>query len=446
MPKHAVLKTVRRPTPFLIAPPKGGVARGARGQGSHGERDPPMRAPTAPARRPTPFIHDWKSPAGHKPVLVRAPRPPTGAFVVSAAARRTAVPRSARAPPRSLAGGVNALTGKAALEAAVHALIEHAVGPSTQKKYGAAFDSFEYFCGAHGVPALPIDPIVVAAWLYDKCDLVDNAVSSRQWRAHLYGFAHYNRGQPRYDAKGPDAAFYKGVEQALGNLYGRTSIAPPAMTADVLLAIRAAVQPDPTKDVGVWTAWLHLLFGYHLMLRPNEHTGAESLLTAGNVTFGEDPITHVRFVHLTIRTAKGLRRVQDSEGTEMAITRELPGDPLDLYGPLKTYFAMYGLGGRPSQPLFPVTTAKHELTQTYTTAEHLNAILRDFLKRAGISTPYTIRALRSGRRTDLRNGGTPADVVNQLGRWKSEKSSLMYQRANDSIVNRMPATMRSAAM
>ena len=241
-----------------------------------------------------------------------------------------------RAPPRARPLGTLLAKplGKDGLYASVRGLLRHAVTPTTARKYAGAFESYAYFCHAHDVPSDVLDRVIVAAWLYDKCDLADNAISVQQWRTQLYAHAHYTLGAPKFDALA-DGPYFKGVDNALRNLYGCTSTSPPALTARILLSAYEAVRPDPFKGLRTWVLWVHLLFAYHLMLRPNEHTGAESELVAGNVTFGTSPTTKVRFVSLRITASKGLRKQQAvGSATEMAITREIKG-PLDLYSTLR---------------------------------------------------------------------------------------------------------------
>jgi hypothetical protein len=176
-----------------------------------------------------------------------------------------------------------------------------------------------------------------------------------------------------------------------------------------------------------------LLLGYHWLLRPIEHLGDRAHIRVCDVNFFTLAGNGVRGVGASLVDTKGLQRMH-SFSTEQVRSRAMPGSPLCPVQALRDYFDCYQLGSRPQQLLFPAIGAGGSLLSTPMSHDDFNARLRRLLTAAGVPAPYSARSLRSGRRSDLRNAGTPTDVVCQLGRWKSESASFRYQRADNSII------------
>ena len=316
----------------------------------------------------------------------------------------------------------------AAVTARCRLLLLRAPAPTTLKHWASAQRSFESFCTRLAVPPLPGGKLhhdLVMAWLDDKCDDAENATSVEHWISHLYRSYETMNDTPAY-SKTADGPFFARAKLALAKEYGVRVKRPLAITAAILRQIYERLRPD--RDPRWRNFWVHLLAAYHWLLRPNEHLGADRVLRARDVSFTREGATRARVANLRVYASKGLRIVGAAAGEyEMTFTRETTG-PLDLFSVLGPYMSEHNFASRPDDPLLPDLRDDGSLAPGYMSMDSFNAKLRLLLSRAGLSTEYSARGLRSGRRSDLRNCGTPADVVCQLGRWKSEPTSFRYQR------------------
>lgn len=217
-------------------------------------------------------------------------------------------------------------------------------------------------------------------------------------------------------------------------MYGVHASTPPAIAAEILYKIYDRLQPSPDGDRFTWCIWVHTLAAYHWLLRPNEHTGPTSGILVRDARILTLEGTGAKVARVDLYYTKGLLRVGSTE-CESTRTVEMPGSPLDLVSTLEVYMRRFNLERFPDQLLFPAVTPAGALLERPMTMDEYNAALRGMLAAAGLPTHFSSRGLRSGRRSDLRNAGTPLDVVCQLGRWKSEKSSERYQRSDDTIAS-----------
>lgn len=368
----------------------------------------------------------------------------SGARAFGLSAREWAALRAPPPAPRPSTfadpcGGAAAVTANAAaLDARRAFLFDNAASAGSKDKWRAAGNSYEAFCERVGLPPLEDGVIprrMAFAWLDDKCDEADNAQSVGHWVSQLY--AHYSkRGEaPAYD-KARDGPFFRAARAALGKEYGTKVKQPPAVLAQRLRRVHDALQPE--RNPRLRALWVHIVAAYHWMLRPNEHVGGDCILRVKDVTIFRDAATGVRLARLHVQASKGLRRVHAAPGEyEVTFTRETEG-PLDLIPMLERYIRDYGLAATPDAPLFPDLNRDGSLGTGYMSMDSFNSRLRELFAAAGLSTLPSARGLRSGRRTDLRNSGTPDDVVCQLGRWKSLSASWRYNRTDARIGARIP--------
>ena len=391
----------------------------------------PRSAPAPRLGRRAPDATDAPTAGGTGPVAA----PGLGALAARLSAPARVRPLAARPPLERIATPAAGLDAEEAIAATMEAitarcrdLLMKAPSTTTRNHWASAHRSFSEFCARVRVPTLhrgKLDHYVVMAWLEDKCDNADNATSVDQWTSQLYRYFECMEGAPAYN-KVDDATFFERARAALAKEYGVKVKRPLAITAAVLRRIHEALRPDLNPK---WrNFWVHVLAAYHWLLRPNEHLGDVCDLTAKDVTFSLEGAARARIAHLRVNASKGLRRQGAAKGEyEMTYTRETAG-PLDLIAPLTAYIAEHGFAARPDAPFFPALNADGSLASGYMSMDAFNARLRTMLRAAGLATEFSARGLRSGRRSDLRNCNTPADVVCQLGRWKSEPTSFRYQR------------------
>jgi hypothetical protein len=343
--------------------------------------------------------------------------------------------RATRARPAPglspIAAGVATAANLARLRAFVADLGRFGLEQSTLDKYAGAHKSYLAYCLNMGFDAEPLNRDVVAGWLHDKSDYNDNATSVGQWLAQLYGHRRYAEGAPPFGAS--EGEFFAPVIKGLHALFGQTTLTASAITAELLMRVWTVLRPDPSRDLAQWAFWVHLLAAYHWLLRPNEHAGETAGILVRDVSITTLAGTGRAVARVDLYGTKGLLRVGGV--CETTRTAEMPGSPLDLVSTLRRYVAVYNLTAHPDQLLFPDLGPTGGLLAQPMTMDGFNARLRSFFAAADITQTYSSRGLRSGRRSDLRNAGTPVDIVCQLGRWKSESASQRYMRADDNIVN-----------
>ena len=307
------------------------------------------------------------------------------------------------------------------------------LAPNSVRTALGSWNSYTAACFFLGVPELPINRLALLYMVDTKCDNNDNATSAHQWVGHVYAYARFAKGAPPFSDD--DSLHWHDVYPGLYKEYGKHTHSPPALGAKDLLKIYDATQPDPRKDLAAWINWAHILFAYHCTMRPNEHLGPECGATVNCLSFlefGEG--AEWRFVE-----TKGTRMAHASDG-EKTYVRAVEG-PLDVVAPLRQYIELFRLSEVPNHPLFPSVTAAGQLTDKYMSGDEFNAMIRKLTTGSGITADFTARCLRSGHRTDLRNSGVPPDIVNLLGRWKSQSASDMYQRTTEAIVRWLPKSI-----
>ena len=299
--------------------------------------------------------------------------------------------------------------------------------------YRGTFQAYANWCNFFDVPSLPINRLVLLRMIDVKCDDNDNATSAHMWVSQTYSYARFAFGAPLLTTD--DALFWHDIYPGLYKEYGKHKFSPPALGAKELLKIYDTTQPDPRKDLPLWINWLHILFAYHATMRPNEHTGKDCEAVVRNVHF----LDNNEGLRYHFPATKGTRMAHLSDG-ENTYVRSVIG-PLDVVNGLRQYFAIFRLEEKPEHSLFPSITAAGHLTHEHMSNNEFNTILRNLSIKSGITMEFTARCLRAGHRTDLRNSGVPPDIVNLLGRWKSESSSAMYQRTTEAIVPWLPQTI-----
>ena len=347
-------------------------------------------------------------------------------------------PRNPRGLDDPRGGAAAVAANLAALDARRKQLFANVGGTTTKSKWRAAGDSFEAFCGRVGVEPLVDNALphnLVFAWLDDKCDDAENAASVKHWISQLYSHYVHDNESPPY-SKTDDGPFYARAKAALGVEYGVSTKRPPGVNAAMLRRVHDTLQPE--SDPKLRAFWVHVVAAYHWLLRPNEHLGPNCILRVKDVRIFREAAASTRVAQLSIFASKGLRRTHAASSEfEVTYTRETDG-PLDLIPMLERYIHDFDLAKTPDAPLFPDLNTNGSLRSGYMSMDSFNVQLRSLLARAGLSTAPSARGLRSGRRTDLRNSGTPSDVVRQLGRWKSEPMSYRYHRTDPRCAARIP--------
>ena len=116
----------------------------------------------------------------------------------------------------------------------------------------------------------------------ELCEENFSSVSAEKWKSRLWSHAVNAFRHEPYDAE-LGRGFWKCAYRGLNATYGGKSHAPLALGAEVLQRIWDRVRPDPARDLDEYLIWVQSLFGYHLTMRPNEHTDRQSRCVAGNV-------------------------------------------------------------------------------------------------------------------------------------------------------------------
>jgi integrase len=352
-----------------------------------------------------------------------------GSWAAPPARTRLQDPRSG---PAAVASNLSVLGARRA------ELFRNAASAQSTGKWRAASESYEAFCARVGVPPLVLNELqrpIVMNWLDDKCDHADNATSVKHWISHLYSSYVQTHDAPSYN-KGTDGPYFARVKAALAREYGTKSSRPLAITAAMLRRVYDALKPE--DDPELRALWVHIVAAYHWLLRPNEHLGGDCVFRVRDVRILREAASSTRVAKLTIHASKGLRRRMAKRGEfEVTFTRDTEG-PLNLIPLLERYIRDYGLAKTPDAPLFPSLKADGSLGTGYMSMDSFNSKLRALFARAGMPTLPSARGLRSGRRSDLANSGTPDDVVCQLGRWKSVPTSWRYMHTDARIVARVP--------
>jgi integrase len=256
-------------------------------------------------------------------------------------------------------------------------------------------------------------------------------VSVPQWLCHVNKHALLERGAPPLSTD--DELFYEPIVSGLTGILGGTHAVPPPITAEKLMAVWRAVQPNRARDPETWAFWTHVLLAYHWLLRPGEHCGPAAGVRCGDVAFFALAGSGLEGVRCHLGVTKGELRGHSFLG-ELVRAPAMPGSPLCPVQALREYAAVYGLDARPGQLLFPALGRGGALLSTPMSLDDFNARLAALFSAARVAGTFSARGLRAGRRSDLRNAGTPIDIVCQSGRWKSESASYRYQRADDTIV------------
>jgi hypothetical protein len=332
-------------------------------------------------------------------------------------------------PPAHLGARAAEAVGRATIAARSREIQLNAFVPSTKSKRANAYASFKRFCDFMRVKPLTngaLDRDTVACWLDDKCDFNENATSALQWKSQVYRYCETELGAAAFD-KNVDGPYFATIYAGLAKEYGTTVTRPNVITASVLRWVFDKCRPD--RDPKWKNFWVHILAAYHFLLRPNEHVGDACILRAKDVTVKAEGAARTKVATLRIYASKGLRRIgARSDQFEETFTVATDGGPLDFIPALDRYTRENSFAA--DDPLFPDINADGSLRHgSYMSMDAFNSKLRELFRKAGVTKDFTARGLRGGRRSDLRNCNTPADIVNQLGRWRSESSSYRYMRA-----------------
>ena len=324
----------------------------------------------------------------------------------------------------------------------------------TRKKYRGEFGRYHKFCVDNELNYAAMDNECILAFIDSRCKAVKNSVSARQWRSQIWSHAEQKLGLRAYD-EGTDGRFWKRAYKGLAVRHGCDSFTPNALGKRELLKIRAALDPDITRDPVGYNDWLHLLFSKQLTLRPNEHTGAGAKCVAGNIRFKRTSSGVKTLVYTFARgSTKGERlrgergpsvKAQRSSfltdsGREATLAREMPGSPLCLIDALRPMWELRMLKSNPKRLLFP-DTRKGKFRREPMSGKEWNRRLKAMLKLAGISKKFTARSTRPGQRADLLAAGVSEENRDQLGRWASRNrktAGAKYDRLQIDVAELLP--------
>lgn len=248
--------------------------------------------------------------------------------------------------------------------------------------------------------------------------------------------------------------------RGINRLYSAPPQQVPAMTTDLLLAIREVLFPLQTlDDVSWWAAALLLFFSLLRSCHVVPDSAAEALLCSNEYILRR---ASLRYDHVNGRITLLVSRTKTIQFHEKLLRLPLPlmpEHPLDPTNALLEYlrrvyarpaneflFGAHAIGSAAA----PTAPARNWVPLTY---ERFTKRLRELLSRAGIANAmaYTPRSFRRGGATlALRIGLAPA-LIQALGDWRSDvymtycqvddelRSFAADAMAADLIRNRAPA-------
>jgi len=300
--------------------------------------------------------------------------------------------------------------------------------------YEKTVQRYEQHCSDFKVPAFPMDYFKAGDFLYARCKELTppNTATWPAWQSQLLRGVVLLRGQPEPTAeiRGRLNDLHLSARQELGH----ESTAPPEAGSDKLVAMWAALRPDPDKNRLEWTIMVYSVFAYSFVLRPGEL--AEGKANRSKVT---SRLKHLKFLPtsaerphggmtLVIPTDKSARRKKTID--YKTVYAPGCGGPMCPVGLMQQYWEVYNLdrAERQEEPIFAEMDATGtRLAARVITQSSVNRTLQVLCARANVDR-HTSRATRAGRRNDRIGSGAPSPVVERVGRWASESAQQAYER------------------
>ena len=316
----------------------------------------------------------------------------------------------------------------------VHSRLSRVLQDDSRSVYAKELKRYETYCAETSIEPYPIDEYKVGDFLHHRCEeqTPPNTASWPAWQSQVMRGAVLLRGQSE-----PSPALIKrlrDLQTAARAEFGYESIAPPEAGCTKLTTMWQALCPSPTKDLREWTIMVLGIVAYALTLRPGEF--AEGAKNQRKVT---SRLEHLKFfpvdeqrphgaISLVIPEDKTARR-RKVRGNKTVYAAGC-GGPMCPVALMQQYMQVHSLGeAHGHQPIFAEMDASGKRKQPLEVMRQLslNKDLAVLCVRAQVPV-HTCRAMRAGRRNDLVADGSPAPIVNALGRWGSEQAAQAYAR------------------
>ena len=310
----------------------------------------------------------------------------------------------------------------ATLRHSIHHYLDHALAPSTQATYRAAWASYLNFCRAHFISPLPPSEIKLAAY---AAYLADRHITHNTIRVYLPGIAYHSlRLGHKIDLHAlPDLHYVlRGIRRVQGTSLSRPLRDP--VTSQHMLAIRAYLANvfSAHDACMLWAALTSAFFG---LLRASEYTSPSSSTSSPGTLLR----SHVSFA-TDLSRATLLLPISKTDQFGRGVNIALFALPSPLC-PVSALWHFCRARRSPARPLF-IFQNGHFLTRDWVVA----VLRRTFPDEPNLNT----HSFRIGGASALAAAGTPDYVIQILGRWSSD-SFLRYIRTPQFILRNAQLAM-----
>lgn len=344
------------------------------------------------------------------------------------------------------------------LIAKVRELQSRALAPHTQLGYAADWRQFTEWCEITGVPPLPADPLIVAAYLTAAAELLNDRGQSlyspstlSRWLAAI-NKAHETAGHIKPGTSPEVATTIRGIRRSrktpvkrakpllledLRRIIETTDVNsfPAGVTgtrdvAILLLGFAGAFRRSEITGLQIRDVALHPQDGLHVTLRQSKtDQDGDGFVTA--LPFGANPVTCPVCAYIRWLRVSTLMRTP-ARGPLMRLLREQDRERHICHQPVPELETIV-----PTRPLFqPLTSAGRTSRQTPITGSTVMGAVTGGVQRIGLDpAPYGAHSLRAGFVTQaLRSGATLYEVMRQTHHTRVETVGI-YDRQNNPLMN-----------
>ena len=303
-----------------------------------------------------------------------------------------------------------------ALEHHKRVLLEHSLAPKSMTSYQVGIRQYLRFCSSFSIPPLPLSQLVVENF----CTSLSRRVSHKTIKAYLAAVQFWSkvRGYSSLIRNMPRLPY---VLLAIQRSQGRSFARPdrPPITLPMLEAICAFAfrNESPFNRDMLIAAALLAFFG---LLRVSEYTSASAS------SFDESADLSARDVFIDWRRRVALVRIKKSKTDPFRSGVTIRVGIIDSHlCPVHALARYLRRRGRAPGPLFLFQSGAF-LTR---------ARVVDLLHRSLPEVPHVnTHSFRRGGASALAIAGTPAHVIQVLGRWRSDAFKAYVEFSDDFLV------------
>jgi integrase len=295
-----------------------------------------------------------------------------------------------------------------AATAHLQTLMNNSVAPSTLASYQSTWRTFTAFSRTHGYctgDGAPL-PFTLQQVLHFIAAITDprrpNPVSAGTVQAYISALRWHESWSGFNTLSDAHMVIIARIIRGIRRTQRRVVSRKLPMTAELLMRIRALINPNHNHALTTWAAMLAAFFG---LLRSGEVASATHPFLMRDIALFE---THAT-LHLRVSKTD-----QFSQGCIIALPRLPDNHPLC---PVAAIYAMLAHSPRRSQFDLLFSIDGSPISRRY-----LVQTLRTLLTLAGVPHPslYAGHSFRRGGATAARQAGLSDDEIKQLGRWTSE--------------------------